>query len=70
MSSVDRWGPDDYGKAARIARALLRAESRYRRRAAAYGRGRRATDLVDTHRLALLLVDADRLVRDLMRARP
>lgn len=50
---------------ARHARALVAAERRYQRRAKAYEQGRRSTELVDTQRLALLLVDADRLVRSL-----
>lgn len=49
----------------RHARILVAAERRYQRRARAYEAGRRSTELVDTQRLALLLVDADRLVRSL-----
>lgn len=50
----------------RLARVIVGAERRYARRAKAYETGRRSTELVDTQRLALLLVDADRLVRALV----
>lgn len=49
----------------RAVRILIAAERRYKRRAAAYERGRRSTELVDTQALAMRLVEADRLVRAL-----
>lgn len=59
--------PDEHARRARLARVLLRAEARYRRRARWYELGRRLPE--DTTDRAILLIDADRLVRDLARAR-
>lgn len=72
MTAIDpsRWRDTDHSRAARMARLVVAAERRYARRARAYEQGRRSTELVDTQRLALLLVDADRLVRGLVRVRP
>lgn len=56
---------DDQVRAARI---LIAAERRYRRRADRYDRARRTPG--DSMTPALLLIESDRLVRDLMRARP
>lgn len=67
---LTRWTPTDHARAARLARVVVRAERRYARRAASYERGRRSTEPVDTMRLALLLIEADRLVHDLAKARP
>lgn len=69
LADPANWTPRDHAKAARLASLLVRAERRYSRRAKAYEQGRRSTELVDTQRLALLLVDADRLVRDLAKVR-
>lgn len=64
---LSTWRPTDHEGLGRHARVLVRAEKRYSRRAAAYEAGRHSTVPVDTMRLALLVVDADRLVRDLAR---
>ena len=67
---VTRWSPSDHERAGRMARVIVKAERRYSRRARAYEEGRRSTELVDTQRLALLLIESDRLVRSVVRLRP
>lgn len=65
---VSRWTPADHERAGRMGRLIVAAEKRYARRARAYEQGRRSTELVDTQRLALLLIESDQLVRNLAKA--
>ncbi len=67
---VSRWTATDHERAGRMARVIVAAERRYARRARLYEQGRRSSELVDTQRLALLLIEADRLVRSVVRCRP